>query len=141
MLSQKQKEQLETYNDEPEIKGVYVGEEGIKKLEEEQKNKIQLPPYPDGLFDWTEDDEKLRCVPEDVKQLGKVAQHKLLLIWDIWGNVRTNEKLIELINKNLGDQKTDEFFLKQFIVHLVDIMGKILNGKTDITEDIFGRKL
>lgn len=146
-FSIKQKEQLENYPTEEvksclpdgvEVEGVYVGEEAIHKLEESQTNKIQLPPYPDGIFDWTEEDLKLHSVPEDIIKSNKVAQYKLLKLWDVWGNLRTNEKLIEIINTNLTSTDSDEFFLKQIIVSIVDIQGKILNGKTNLSEDIFG---
>lgn len=145
-LSIKQKDQLNTYQtDLPEgvsIEGVYVGEEGMEKLKEQDKNKVQLPPYPDGIFDWSEDDMKLHVVPKEIIESEKVVQYKLLKLWGVWGGLRTNEKLIEIINKNVSEQvkDSDEFFLKQLIVSLVDMQGKILNGKTNLTEDIFGKK-
>lgn len=143
MTSIKQKEQLENYKQSiPEVEGVYVGEEAMKKLEEQDKNKVQLPPYPDGIFEWTEDDIKSYSIPDDIIKADKVVHYKILKLWDIWGKLRTNEKLIEIINRNISSevQDTDEFFLKQLIVSLVDIQGKILNGKTDLSKDIFTNK-
>ena len=146
--SQKQQEQLSSYDasskdlpDGVSVEGVYVGEEGMKKLEEEQKDKIKLPPYPDGIFDWSEEEMKTLVIPEEVIKHKKSIHFKLLQLWELWGNLRTNERLIEIINSNLemSDEykKSDEFYLKQLIVSLVDRQGKILNGKTDLTAELF----
>lgn len=146
--SQKQQEQLLSYEqprpevpDGVSVEGVYVGEEGMKKLEEEQKNKIKLPPYPDGIFDWTEEEMKTLVIPEEVIKHNKNIHFKLLQLWELWGNLRTNERLIEIINSRIDMseeyKKSDEFYLKQLIVNLVDRQGKILNGKTDLTGELF----
>ena len=127
-------------NKEFEVVGVYVGEEGQKKVEEENKNKIQVPPFPDGVLEWSETDFKNNIVPEDIQKMGKVCNFKILRLWEIWGIVRQNPRLIELVNTNIPTTRddSDEFFLKQIIVLLIDQMGKILNGKTDISRDIWG---
>lgn len=160
-LSQKQQQQLSSYGqpvdclpvgrspadsskdlpDGVSVEGVYVGKEGIRKLEEEQKNKIELPVFPDGIFDWSEEDLKTLVVPEEIIRVKKTVNFKLLQLWNLWGNLRNNKKLIEIVNSNLEMseeyKKSDEFYLKQLIVNLVDRQGKILNGKTDLTTELF----
>lgn len=145
--SQKQLEQMMSYENEVKnelpdgisVEGVYVGEECMKKLEDEQKDKIQLPPLPDGIFDWNEEELKTLVVPDDIIKVGKSLNFKMLQLWNLWGNLRTNERLIEIINSNITEEskQTDEFYLKQLLVNLVDRQGKILNGKTDLTKELF----
>lgn len=121
------------------IEGVYVGEEASKLIDEQNKTKIQLPPYPNGVLEWTEEEQKTYAVPEHLKE--NPLSFKMMLLWDLWGNLRSNEKLIEIINRNLPtdmpQDPTDELILKNFLVQIVDKMGKILNCGTELSSEIF----
>ena len=49
--------------------------------------------------------------------------------------MRTNEKLMGLVNAGSDDTKSDEFYLKNIAVNVMDRLGKILSN-TDITEEL-----
>ena len=125
------------HDDEPQIERVYMGEEAIKKMEEEQSNKIKLPPLPEGVLPMNEEEEKLYKFDGDINNLLLRLKWKLYNLWVLWGNVRNNEKLIKIVN-DLNDVKegSDEIYLKTIIVSLIDSYGKIL-GSTPIAEEIF----
>ena len=60
------------------------------------------------------------------------VKFKLFNLWNLWGMFRNNEKLVEIINKIPEDKTSEEFYLREAIVSLIDNMGKTLNGGTDI---------
>lgn len=126
-----------TDTEEPTIDRVYMGEEAIKKMEEEQSKKLKLPPLPEGVLPFNEEEEKLYKFDGDMKDFLLRLKWKLYNLWVLWGNVRNNEKLIKIVN-DLNDVKegSDEIFLKTIIVSLIDSYGKIL-GSTPIAEEIF----
>lgn len=120
---------------------VLVGDEAEQlttTLDERSKNPIQLPPQPDGILPWAEDEEKgylysLSNLPKD--SIDKRLQFKMFNIWNLWGLYRNNEKLIELLNKIPEDRTSEDFAVKCGLVVLIDRLGKILNGGTDIIEE------
>lgn len=125
--NQKEEEQLPPHR-------VYVGSEA-ETIETLHQEKIKLPPLPEGVLLWTDDEKKVLEFPID--KLDKDdkfvrVKFKLFNIWNIWGSIRNNEKLIDIINKIPDDKTTDEFYLREAIVSLVDGLGKALNGGTDI---------
>ena len=120
---------------------VLVGDEAEQltaTLDERAKNPIQLPPQPDGILPWAKDEEKgylysLSDLPKDA--IDKRLQFKMFNIWNLWGLYRNNEKLIELLNKIPEDRTSEDFAVKCGLVVLIDRLGKILNGGTDIIEE------
>ena len=102
--------------------------------EEAKDEKLQLPPYPEGFFDYTEEQEKTIKYSGDMDDLHQRVAHKLYNTWALWSHVRNSEKLIEIVNKQ-SDTDTDDFYLKATIVNLLDQLGKIL-GNTHIAEEI-----
>lgn len=123
----------------PEGSKVYIGDD-VKTIEEEHKNKIQLPPNPQPIIDWTEEEQKqFLYTSQDVypmDDIQKRLQFKMFNIWNMWGAFRNNEKLIDIVNQIPEDKETDDFFIKQAIVIFIDRLGKILNGGTNLVEEI-----
>jgi len=121
---------------------VFVGTEAEKltdDLDNKKQNPIQLPPKPEGILPWSEEEEKaykytLSNLLE--KSINKRQQFKLFNLWNLWGMYRNNETLIELLNKVPEDKTGSEFILKCGLVLLIDKLGKILNGDTDILEEM-----
>lgn len=125
----------------PEGAKVYIGDE-VKKLEEDESNKkkIQLPPNPEPIIEWNEDEEKnLMYTNQDVypmSDIQKRLQYKMFNVWNFWGTLRNNERLIKAVNEIPEDKDSDEFFIRQSLVVIVDRLAKILNGGTNIVEEI-----
>ena len=94
----------------------------------------KLPPYPEGFFDYTEDQEKTIKYSGDPDNLRRRVAHKLYNVWALWSNLRNSETLIDIINKEC-DKDSDEFLLKSVIVNHLDVLGKIL-GNTHIADEI-----
>jgi Fe-S cluster biosynthesis and repair protein YggX len=100
--------------------------------------KPQMPPYPDGLFEYTEEQEKNLKYNGDLEDINRRVSQKLYNTWILWSNLRNNEKLIDIISKEEGkniDKESDEFFLKSLIVNHIDYLAKIL-GNTNIAQEI-----
>lgn len=125
--------QLENKHDETTLPPhkVFVGSE-VDELEKIHEDKIKLPPIPCGVLPWTEEEKKILEYSLDKNDKFLRVKFKLFNIWNIWGAFRNNEKLIEIINVVPDDHKSDEFFLREAIVSLIDSVGKALNGGTDI---------
>jgi hypothetical protein len=114
---------------------VYVGKEA-EEIAERKENPIQLPPKPSGILDWTEE-ELAGYRPKLHKLEGiKALQFKLFNIWNLWGGYRNNQKLIDLLNVVPEDKTSDEFILKCSLVVLIDRLGKILDGETDLIQEL-----
>ena len=114
---------------------VYVGKEA-EELAERKENPIQLPPKPSGILDWTEE-ELAGYRPKLHKLEGiKALQFKVFNIWNLWGSYRNNQKLIDLLNVVPEDKTSDEFILKCSLVVLIDRLGKILDGETDLIQEL-----
>jgi F0F1-type ATP synthase delta subunit len=102
--------------------------------EETKAESLTLPPYPQSFFDYTEEQEEIIKYKGDLQNINSRVSHKLFNVWVLWCNLRNNEKLINVINKE-SDTDSDEFFLKQTIVSFLDFLAKIL-GNTHIAEEI-----
>ena len=117
---------------------VAIGDEAQRLIDEATSkhpdNKPTLPPMPCGILDWTEDEQKGLIYSGDVNDKLRRMQHKLSFIWQDWGVIRNNERLIRIINEE-SDKDSDEFFIKQSLVLWVDRLGKIL-GQTNIVEEL-----
>lgn len=107
-------------------------------VDDEQK-KLDLPPYPEGLFELTEDEKKELAYSGDPKDITLRLRTKVLFVWLAWASLRTNEKLISLVNEAETTDQKQIFFLKQLLVSVVDRLGKVL-GMTHITEELFKPK-
>lgn len=107
-------------------------------VDDEQK-KLDLPPYPEGLFELTEDEKKELAYSGDPNDITLRLRTKVLFVWLAWASLRTNEKLISLVNEAETTDQKDVFFLKQLLVSVVDRLGKVL-GMTYITEELFKPK-
>ena len=113
-------------------------EELSKKLDGQKK--IELPPKPEGILPWSEEESrsfkytafKDVLKTEDTK---KRLQFKLYNVWSLWGCFRNNTRLSEVLNKLAEDQDSEEFLLKCSLVIFIDKIGKILDGDTDILEE------
>ena len=102
---------------------------------EDTSKPLELPPYPNSLFEWTEDQVEYWRYKDDRQNVHKRASFKLWNVWLAWVDFHNDEKLISIISKK-SPEFTDDFYLKQKIVDMTDRLGKIL-GQTNITEEIF----
>ena len=121
----------------PKDSQIFVGDDAQRLIDEqhaENPNKISLPPMPTGILDWTEDEQKGLVYSGDMNDKVRRLQHKLSFIWQDWGIIRNNERLIKIINEESA-KDTDEFFIKQSLVLWIDRIGKIL-GSTPIVEEL-----
>lgn len=95
----------------------------------------EMPPYPIGLFDWTDEQKEHWEYHGSKTSIKQRASHKLWNTWLLWVDLHNNEKLINMIAKDTEDKESDEFQLKQMIVLVIDRLGKVL-GNTNIGEEV-----
>jgi hypothetical protein len=116
---------------------IYVGSEA-EELTKANENKIQVPPKPDGILPWNDEEKKMYVFPRDTldeKDKFIRTKFKLFNLWVLWGHFRNNKKIADMVNNIPQDKKSDEYYLKEAIVALIDNMGKALNANTDILEE------
>lgn len=102
-------------------------------LKDEQKPSTSVPPYPQGIFEWKEEEKKIRYVGELDKIHSRVV-HKLWNLWVLWAELRNNEKLIGMLNEKDHTEEQSEYF-KGLMVLMLDRYGKILSD-TNITQEL-----
>lgn len=124
----------------PENFKVSVGAEADEITKQlDAQSKLQLPPKPDGLLPWTEEENaglKYNHAYGDPNDFVRRAQFKLFNVWQTWGAFRQNKTLIDLLNKVPENHETEEFTLKCSLVMLIDRIGKILDGNTDLLPEL-----
>ena len=97
----------------------------------------ELPPYPAGILDWSEEQKRVFIYEEkegenNEEMFRRKIAHKLGLIWAMWGEVRNNKEVINIINKpGTGRLLT----LQNVVVMILDNLGKIL-GSSDIMKEL-----
>lgn len=101
--------------------------------EEEPQQKIQLPPFPEPLLDIPEELQKLFKYEGDMKDIKLRLKHKLMLSWILWGAMRNDEELIQIVNKE-HDKGSDIFKVCSKVVNCIDQLARVL-GCTDIMEE------
>ena len=149
-LSLKQRDQLETYEETknypppngglPEGATVFMGQDQLAELEKQNANKIQLPSLPSGILEWNEQEQNSlmysQSVPDaDMDDMVKRMQFKLSWVWQDWDALRNNKKLVDAVNNIAEDPNSEEHFIKQILVLMIDRLGKIL-GQTPIVEEL-----
>lgn len=103
--------------------------------EDTQDDKVQLPPYPDVLFPWSESDKEQLVFKGDQDNLADRMKFKLYSFWLLWADLRNNGKLIDIINKIDKDEDSDCFYVKNLLVNIIDRSGKILCN-TDLIKEL-----
>ena len=125
--------------DLPEGAQVFVGEDQLRFLEEQNKSKIKLPALPQGVLEWTDEEQKnliFSNQPDaDLEDVVRRLQFKLGWIWQDWDTIRNNQKLVDAINNVAKDPESEEHFLKQILVLFIDRLGKVL-GQTPIVQEL-----
>jgi len=108
-----------------------VKEEETKGQEQEQT----LPPYPDGLLDWSEDEKKVLLFKgEKTDTLGRL-RWQVWHLWLLYGNLRNSERLVKAVNTEEDfDKNSDEYFLRLALVQTVDRLGKVLSSTGEMAE-------
>lgn len=99
-------------------------------------DKLQLPPYPEGLFPLTDEEKEALVFKGESSDVALRMRFKLLNTWLAWAALRTNERLIHLVNEKETEKQEDVFYLKQLLVSIVDRLGKVLSSSY-ITEELF----
>lgn len=119
---------------------VFVGSD-VDRLEDELKRnddgRVKLPPRPEGILPYTEEEKKEYTYPLETLGNSQTTRlkYKLFGVWNLWGAMRINTRLEDIVNNIPDDKGSDEFYLREFAVLVIDKLGKILNGGTDILED------
>jgi hypothetical protein len=120
---------------------VFVGSDAEKltaELDEKKSNPVQLPPLPEGILPWNEDEEKFYKYPVDIlgPSVDKKLRFKLFNLWSLWGSYRNNQAMIDILNQIPEDKTSQEFVLKCSLVLLIDKLGKILSSDTNLLEEL-----
>ncbi len=106
----------------------------MEEVKEETKEQT-LPPYPDGLLDWTEDEKKVLLFTGDKADTLARLRHQVWHLWLLYGSLRNSERLVKAINTEEDFDKTsDEFFLRLALVQTVDRLGKVLSSTGEMAE-------
>lgn len=103
-------------------------------MEEKKESAVELPAYPLGIFEWNDDDRKFLQYTGEQSDIASRMSHKLWNCWLVWNFIRNDQKLIDMISES-SEKDTDEFYIRNSIVFVIDRLGKIL-GNTDIGEEI-----
>lgn len=111
---------------------VFCGDDAIEELQNQQEKEHRLPPYPVPLRPWRDYDNRYKGDMEDYKRR---IHDKLFKFWALWGSLRTNAKLEELLARFEADKDADAYLAKNCIVDILCEMSKIL-ADTDIVDEL-----
>lgn len=125
-------------SNEIDILDVKYGDEALE-LKKEAEEKAVLPPKPEGLFPITAEEEPMLLYKGNLEDISLRLKTKVLQVWLAWASLRTNERLIELVNQTETSNQEDIFYLKQIVVSVVDRLGKVL-AITDIVQELFSKQ-
>ena len=103
-------------------------------MNESESTNLTLPPYPEPFFEWNDEQIKNFKYDGDTEDIGKRMAHKLNSTWLLWTDLRTNDRLMEIVNQ-ATDKESDEFYMKNLLVTLIDRVAKVLSN-TDLTEEL-----
>ncbi len=105
------------------------------KEEETKEQEQTLPPYPDGLLDWTEDEKKVLLFTGDKADTLARLRHQVWHLWLLYGSLRNSERLVKAVNTEEDfDKNSDEYFLRLALVQTVDRLGKVLSSTGEMAE-------
>jgi hypothetical protein len=94
-----------------------------------------LPPYPDGILDWTDDERKVLLFKGDKTDVLARMRHQVWHTWLLLASLRNNERLIKAVNTvEELDKDSDEWLLRLVLVQTVDRLGKVLSSTGEIAE-------
>jgi hypothetical protein len=121
-------------------KEVKVGEPVFKMnedgtIDEKPEKKVRFPPCPVPYRKWFDDDEKHIRYHGDIEKYNLRVQHKLYMIWMLWYNLRTNQKLEEILATEEKDKESHAYICKATIVDIIDHIAKIMVN-TPLVEEI-----
>jgi hypothetical protein len=100
---------------------------------ETDEKKIELPPYPEPLLEIPKDLKKLFVYDGDMKDIPLRIKHKLMLSWILWGALRNDQELIQIVNTE-HDKGSDIFKVCSKLVNVIDQLARILSS-TDLIEE------
>jgi hypothetical protein len=102
----------------------YVEDNEIEKLMSQEENQeIKMPPYPVPFRPWDDKDFRYNG---DVNDYKKRIHDKMLKIWYMWGNLRGNLDLEELLSRPEEDKNSDAYVAKNCIVDIMNALAKYL---------------
>jgi len=100
------------------------------------KEELTLPPYPDGILEWTEDERKTLLYTGAKSDTVARLRHKIWNLWLLFASLRNNQRLIDVVNTEEElDKTSDDFFLRMVLVTVIDRLGKILSSGVEIAEE------
>lgn len=111
---------------------VYCDDNEIEQLKNTPEQEFNLPPRPVPMRPWREDDWRYQGSMDDYKLR---IHDKLFKFWVLWGRLRRNAELEELLARYEEDKNGDAYVAKNCIVDIICEWSKIL-GDTDIVEEL-----
>jgi hypothetical protein len=107
-----------------------------KKADKKTHHENTLPPYPEGILEWSDDEKKMLLYTGDKDDTLARLRHKTWHLWLLYAGLRNNQRLIDVVNKDEElDKTSDEFFIRLVLVTAIDRLGKILNSGVEIAEE------
>jgi hypothetical protein len=105
-----------------------------------EKNDINellesLPPHPRPFYAWTEREERNFRFQGDPADIMQRLKHKVYSLWFLIGEILTNPTIDEYVRRVPADETSDLYQGKAYLVHLVDLISKILTN-TDLLEEL-----
>lgn len=100
-----------------------------------ESSKPQLPPLPHAIYEWSDFDKDHFLFKGDKVDIQERMKFKIYNLWTVYGELCTNQKLVDYINKKEHNKTGEKFYLKNLIVNLVDRLSKILIN-TDLIEEL-----
>lgn len=100
-------------------------------LEKEDEQEYKLPPLPQPIRPWNDNDHRYNGDMSDYRHR---THDKLFKVWALWGQLRTNQQLEELLNRKEDDLESDAYVAKNCIVDIIGELAKILADTNLIDE-------
>jgi hypothetical protein len=110
---------------------VHYVEEGDLDTESEPQ-EFKLPPFPQPIRAWNDKDCRYSGEKDDYQHR---THDKLFKVWALWGQLRTNQELEVLLNRQEKDKDGDAYVAKNCIVDIICELSKIL-ADTNIVEEL-----
>jgi len=101
---------------------------------DDSKTEEEYPCYPHPLIRNIKDEDKPAPYDGDLNDLNARKNHKLSQIWLSWSDLRKNDKLCKLLQKE-GDDNDTIKELKYILVLFMDRLARIL-CETNLFEEI-----
>lgn len=115
---------------------IHYTEEGELEMETATQ-EFKLPPFPQIIRPWNDQDCRYNGEADSYQDR---VHDKLFKMWVLWGKLRVNHLLEELLNRKEEDIDGDAYVAKNCIVDIISELSKIL-ADTNIVDELAWLKL